>query len=52
MKELTEQMEDLRSQTQSERRERAKAAFKVSENIAMEREGMKNELGQEKKGVN
>ena len=43
-KELQEHMESLRVQTQSERRERAKAALKVSENIAQEREGLVQQL--------
>ena len=37
-------MEELRSHTQSERRERAKAALHVSENIAQEREGLVQQL--------
>lgn len=44
MKDLQDQMEELRSKTQTERRARAKAAFKVSENIAQEREGLVNQL--------
>lgn len=43
-KELHNTMEQLRNQTQAERKERAKAALKVSENIAMEREVLVNEL--------
>ena len=37
-------MDQLRNQTQNERKERAKAAFKVSENIAQEREGLVQQL--------
>ncbi|TRY68944.1 hypothetical protein TCAL_03773 [Tigriopus californicus] len=44
MKDLHDQMEELRSQTQTERKARAKAAFKVSENIAQEREGLVQQL--------
>jgi len=33
-------MDALRHQTDAERKERARAAFKVSENIAQEREGI------------
>ena len=44
MRDLQDQMDDLRHSTQSERRERAKAAFKVSESIAQEREGLVQQL--------
>jgi hypothetical protein len=44
MLELQDQLDSLRSQTQSERRSRASAAFKVSENIVMEREDIVKEL--------
>ena len=37
-------MDELRQQTRMERRERAKAAFSVSEGIAKEREGLVREL--------
>ena len=37
-------MEELRSQTKEERMKRAKAAFKVSENIAKERHDLVHQL--------
>ncbi len=42
--ELQDQLETLRTQTQEERRLRASAAFKISENIAIEREDLVKEL--------
>ena len=44
MLELQDQLDALRTQTQNERRSRANAAFKMSENIAMEREDLVKEL--------
>ena len=44
MKELSEQMDGLRSSTAAERKERAKAALRVSEGIAAEREAIVSEL--------
>ncbi len=44
MLELQDQLDSLKSQTQEERRQRASAAFKVSENIVMEREDLVREL--------
>ena len=44
MLELQDQLDALRSQTQNERRSRANAAFKMSENIALEREDLVKEL--------
>ena len=44
MKELTDHMDGLRTSTAAERKERAKAAFKVSEGIAAEREAIVSEL--------
>ena len=41
---MQDQMDELRQQTRMERRERAKAAFSVSEGIAKEREGLVKEL--------
>ena len=38
------QMDALRHQTDAERKERARAAFKVSENIAQEREGIVHQV--------
>ena len=43
-KDIQDQMDELRQQTRMERRERAKAAFSVSEGIAKEREGLVKEL--------
>ena len=37
-------MDELRQQTKEERKQRAKAAFKVSENIAKEREELVHQL--------
>ncbi len=37
-------MDALRHQTDAERKERARAAFRVSENIAQEREGIVNQV--------
>ncbi len=42
--ELAEQMQSLRHETKSERRQRAKAALAVSETIAQEREGIVQQL--------
>ena len=44
MKELTDQMDGLRTLTSAERKERARAALKVSEGIAAERENIVSEL--------
>ena len=44
MKELSEQMDGLRSSTAAERKERARAALRVSEGIATEREAIVSEL--------
>ena len=44
MKELTDQMDGLRTMTSAERKERARAALKVSEGIAAERESLVSEL--------
>ena len=44
MKELTDQMDGLRTLTSAERKERAMAALKVSEGIAAERENIVSEL--------
>ena len=44
MKELSEQMDGLRSSTAAERKERARAALRVSEGIAAEREAIVSEL--------
>ena len=41
---MQDHMEELRRQTKEERRQRAKAAFKVSENIAKEREDLVHQL--------
>ena len=43
-KDMQDQMDEVRQQTKMERRERAKAAFKVSEGIAKEREGLVHQL--------
>ncbi len=43
-KDLQSHLEELRSRTTDERRARAAAAFKVSENIAQEREGIVKQL--------
>ena len=44
MKELTDQMDGLRTLTSAERKERARVALKVSEGIAAERENIVSEL--------
>lgn len=44
MRELQDQLETLRTQTAAERRSRASAAFKISENIVQEREDLVKEL--------
>ena len=44
MKELTEQMDGLRTSTAAERKDRARAALRVSEGIAAEREAIVSEL--------
>ena len=41
---MQDQLDDLRTQTQTERRSRASVAFKITENIAQEREGLVQEL--------
>ena len=43
-KDMQDHMDELRNQTKDERRQRAKSAFKVSENIAKEREGLVQQL--------
>ena len=40
IREMQDQLDDLRTQTQTERRSRASVAFKITENIAQEREGL------------
>jgi Ras and EF-hand domain-containing protein len=44
MRELQDHLDTVRTQATEERRQRAKAAFKVSENIAQERENLVGEL--------
>ena len=44
IREMQDQLDDLRTQTQTERRSRASVAFKITENIAQEREGLVQEL--------
>ena len=44
MRELQHQLENLRSQTSAERKVRVSAAFKMTENIAQEREDLVKEL--------
>ena len=41
---MQDHMDEMRQQTKEERKQRAKAAFKVSENIAKERETLVHEL--------
>ena len=41
---MQDHMDEMRQQTKEERKERAKAAFKVSENIAKERENLVHQL--------
>ena len=43
-KDIQDHMDELRQQTKEERKQRAKAAFKVSENIAKEREELVHQL--------
>ena len=44
IREMQDQLDDLRTQTQTERRSRASVAFKITENIVQEREGLVQEL--------
>ena len=41
---MQDHMDEMRQQTKEERKQRAKAAFKVSENIAKERENLVHQL--------
>ena len=43
-KDIQDHMDELRQQTKEERKQRAKAAFKVTENIAKEREELVHQL--------
>ena len=43
-KDMQDHMDEMRQQTKEERKQRAKAAFQVSENIAKERENLVHQL--------